>query len=87
MIRHVLNTSNIKKNEIVAKKRRKKFEFDVRRHNIKIKIAKMKITRLNLCKIIMRLLLVNALNIKNVRRIKLNLNNILLFNYLEYVEN
>ena len=48
MIRRVLNTSNIKKNEIVAKKKRKKFEFDVRRHNIKIKIAKTKITRFNL---------------------------------------
>ena len=48
MIRHVLNTSNIKKNKIVAKKRRKKLKFDVRHHNIKIKIAKTKITRLNL---------------------------------------
>ena len=48
MIRRVLNMSNIRKNEIVAKKRRKKFKFDVRRHNIKIKIAKTKITRLNL---------------------------------------
>ena len=34
----------------------------------------------------MRLLLANALNIKNVRRIKLNLNNILLFDYLKYVK-
>ena len=48
MIRRVLSTSNIKKNEIVAKKRRKKFEFNVRRHSIKIKIAKTKITRFNL---------------------------------------
>ena len=48
MIQRVSNTSNIKKNEIVAKKRRKKFKSDVRRHNIKIKIAKTKITRLNL---------------------------------------
>ena len=38
------------------------------------------------CKIIMRLLFANALNIKNVRRIKLNLNNILLFDYLKYVK-
>ena len=48
MIRRVLNTSNIRKNEIVAKKRREKFEFNARRHNIKIKIAKTKITRFNL---------------------------------------
>ena len=48
MIRRVSNTSNIKKNEIVAKKKWKKFEFDARRHNIKIKIAKTKITRFNL---------------------------------------
>ena len=34
----------------------------------------------------MRLLLTNALNIKNVKRIKLNLKNILLFDYLEYVK-
>ena len=48
MIRRVSSTSNIKKNEIVAKKRREKLELDVRRHNIKIKIAKTKITRLDL---------------------------------------
>ena len=30
------------------KKKRKKFKFDVYHHNIKIKIAKMKITRFNL---------------------------------------
>ena len=48
IIRRVLNTQNIKKNEIVAKKRREKFKFDVCRHNIKIKIAKVKITRFNL---------------------------------------
>ena len=48
MIRRVLNTLNIKKNEIVAKKRRKKFKFDVRRYSIKIKIAKTKITRFDL---------------------------------------
>ena len=48
MIRRVSSTSNIKKNEIVAKKRWEKFKFNVRRHNIKIKIAKMKITRFNL---------------------------------------
>ena len=48
MIRRVSNTLNIKKNKIIAKKRRKKFKFNVRRHNIKIKIAKMKITCFNL---------------------------------------
>ena len=48
MIRRVSNMSNIRKNEIVAKKRRKKFKFDARRYNIKIKIAKTKITRFNL---------------------------------------
>ena len=48
MIRRVSNTSNIKKNEIIVKKKREKFEFDARRHNIKIKIAKTKITRLDL---------------------------------------
>ena len=34
----------------------------------------------------MRLLSVNALNIKNVKRIKLDLNNIFLFDYLKYVK-
>ena len=48
MIQRVSNTQNIKKNEIVAKKRREKFKFNVRCHNIKIKIAKTKITRFNL---------------------------------------
>ena len=48
MIQRVLNTLNIKKNKIVAKKRRKKFKFNARRYNIKIRIAKTKITRLNL---------------------------------------
>ena len=48
MIQRVSNTSNIKKNEIVAKKRRKKFKLNARHHNIKIKITKMKITRLDL---------------------------------------
>ena len=48
IIQHVLSTSNIKKNEIVAKKKRKKFKFNVRRYNIKIKITKTKITRFNL---------------------------------------
>ena len=48
MIRRVSNTQNIKKNKIVAKKRRKKFKFNIHRHNIKIKIAKTKITRFNL---------------------------------------
>ena len=48
MIRRVSNTQNIKKNEIVTKKKREKLKSDVRRHNIKIKIAKTKITRFNL---------------------------------------
>ena len=48
MIRRVSNTPNIRKNEIVAKKRREKFKPDARRHNIKIRIAKAKITRLDL---------------------------------------
>ena len=48
MIRRVLSTSNIRKNETVAKKKRKKFELNVCRHNIKIKIAKTKITRFDL---------------------------------------
>ena len=48
MIRRVLNTLNIKKNETIAKKKREKFKFDVRHHNIKIKIAKTKITSFNL---------------------------------------
>ena len=48
MIRRVLNTLNIRKNEIVAKKKREKLEFNVHRYNIKIKIAKTKITRLDL---------------------------------------
>ena len=48
MIQCVLNTLNIKKNEIVAKKRRKKFKFDAHRYNIKIEIAKTKITRFDL---------------------------------------
>ena len=42
------NTLNIKKNEIVVKKKQKKFKFNVYRHNIKIKIIKTKITRFNL---------------------------------------
>ena len=48
MIRRVSSTSNIKKNEIVAKKRREKLKFDARRHSIKIKIAKTKVMRLDL---------------------------------------
>ena len=50
IIRYISNTSNIRKNEIVAKKRREKFKFDARHHNIKIKITKTKtkITRFNL---------------------------------------
>ena len=48
MIRRVSSTLNIKKNEIVAKKKRKKFKFNVYCHNIKIKITKTKITRFNL---------------------------------------
>ena len=38
------------------------------------------------CKVIVRLLLINAPSIKNVRRIKLDSDNILLFDYLEYVK-
>ena len=34
----------------------------------------------------MRLLLVSALNIKNVKRIKFDSDNILLFDYLKYVK-
>ena len=48
IIRRVSNTSNIKKNEIVAKKKRKKFKFNVRCHSIKIKIVKIKVMRFNL---------------------------------------
>ena len=48
IIRRVLNMSNIRKNEIVAKKKQEKLEFNVHYHNIKIKITKMKITRFNL---------------------------------------
>ena len=48
IIRRVSSTPNIKKNEIVAKKKRKKFKSDIHRHNIKIKIAKTKITRFDL---------------------------------------
>ena len=48
MIQYVSNTLNIKKNEIVTKKKWKKFEFNVRHHNIKIKITKTKITRFDL---------------------------------------
>ena len=47
-IRRASNTPNIKKNKIIAKKKQKKFESDVRHHNIKIKITKAKITRFNL---------------------------------------
>ena len=48
IIQRVSNTLNIRKNEIVAKKRRKKFKSDVRRYSIKIKITKTKITRFDL---------------------------------------
>ena len=34
----------------------------------------------------MRLLFVSAFNIKNVKRIKLDLSNILLFDYLKYIK-
>ena len=47
-IQRVLNILNDKKNEIIARKRREKLKFNVRRHSIKIKIAKTKITRFNL---------------------------------------
>ena len=39
-----------------------------------------------MCKVVVRLLFVNAFNIKDVRRIKLDLDNIFLFDYLKYVE-
>ena len=39
-----------------------------------------------LCKVIVRLLLASAPSIKDVKRIKLDPDNILLFDYLEYVE-
>ena len=48
MIWRVSNMLNIKKNKIVAKKKQEKFKSDVYYHNIKIKIAKMKITRFDL---------------------------------------
>ena len=48
MIQWVLNTSNNKKNEIVYKTKRKKFEFNAYCHNIKFEIAKTEITRLDL---------------------------------------
>ena len=35
----------------------------------------------------MRLFFANAFNIKNVKRIRFDLNNILLFDYLKYVKN
>ena len=41
---------------------------------------------INMCKIIMRLLPVSASNIKNVKRIKLDLSNTFLFDYLKYVK-
>ena len=47
MIRRILNTQNIRKNEVVARKKQEKLKSDIRRHNIKIKIAKTKITRFN----------------------------------------
>ena len=50
------------------------------------KIADLREQYKNLYKIIIRLLLVSASNIKNVKCIKFNLNNILLFDYLEYVK-
>ena len=48
MIRRVLNTSNDKENEIVAKIKREKFEFNICYHSIKFKTIKTKITRLDL---------------------------------------
>ena len=48
ILQHVLNTLNIRKNEIIAEKKRKKFEFNICYHSIKIKIAKTKITRFKL---------------------------------------
>ena len=37
-------------------------------------------------KIIMRLFFANAFNIKNMKRIKFDSDNILIFNYLKYVK-
>ena len=48
MIQYILNISNDKKNEVVAKMKRKKLELNARRHSIEFKITKMKITRFNL---------------------------------------
>ena len=48
MIQRVLNMSNDKKNKIVAKMKRKKFEFNARRHSIEFKNTKTKITRFDL---------------------------------------
>ena len=48
MIRQILNILNEKRNEIVTKMKREKFEFNVRRYNIEFEITKTKITRLNL---------------------------------------
>ena len=48
MIRRVSNILNVRKNEIVAKKRREKLKFNAHYYKIKTKIAKTKITRFNL---------------------------------------
>ena len=48
MIQHVLNMSNNKRNEIVAKMRREKLEFNVRCYKIEFETAKTKITCFNL---------------------------------------
>ena len=51
--------------------------------NIKFLSSLQSKLALSKCKIIMRLLPASAPNIKNMRRIKLNSNNILLFDYLK----
>ena len=48
MIQHVLNISNDKRNEMIAKIRREKLEFRTRRHSIEFEIAKTKITHIDL---------------------------------------
>ena len=54
--------------------------------NIYEKITFSRNNKFFICKIIMRLLLASALNIKNMRRIKLNSSNTFLFDYSEYVK-
>ena len=48
MIRRVQNMSNDKRNEIIAKIKQENFESNTRCHSIEFKIAKIKITCLDL---------------------------------------